>query len=118
MKRVRISILGMMGIILVAGLVFALVRVERWMVRSSLEGSVNVARYVSVTTLVIATYRARYRKGKEADWWFGFALGGWSYYLFSGDMIWQWSWPTQMPNSLVQSLPHWIVSLIPRSSCG
>jgi hypothetical protein len=114
MKRFRISILGVMGIILVAGLILALVRVEQRMVRSGLEGWVNVARYVCVTLLVIATYRARYRKGREADWWFGFALGGWSYYLFSGDMIWQWSWATHMPDSLVQSLLHWIVSLIPR----
>jgi hypothetical protein len=28
-------------------------------------------------------------------------------------MIWQWAWSTHMPNSIVQSLPHWIVSLIP-----
>jgi hypothetical protein len=115
MRRFRISILGVMGMILVVGVVLALVRVEQRMVRSGLEGWVNVARYVSMAMLVIATYRARYGKGKEADWWFGFALGGWSYYLFSGDMIWQWSWPTHMPNSLVQTLPHWIVSLIPRS---
>jgi hypothetical protein len=103
-----------MGIILVAGLVLALVWAEQSMVRSGLEGWVNVARYASVTMLVIATYRARYQQGREADWWFGFAPGGWSYYVFSGDMIWQWAWSTHMPNSLVQSLPHWIVSLIPR----
>ncbi len=114
MKRVRFSILGAMGIILVIGLVLALVRVEQRMVRSGLEGWVNVARYVSVSMLVIATYRARYRKGREGDWWFGFALGGWSYYLFSGDMIDQWSWAARLPDSIVQSLPHWIVSLIPR----
>jgi hypothetical protein len=114
MKRFRISILGAMGLVLVAGLVLALVRIERRMVRTGLEGWANVARYTVVTSLVMATYRARYHKGREADWWFGFALGGWSYYLFSGDMMWQWAWPTHMPSSLVQSLPHWIVSLIPR----
>src|SRR5262249_54930742 len=115
MHRFRISILGVMGIVLVAGLGLALVRVERGMVRSTVQGWANIARYVSVTLLVIATYRARYRQGREADWWFGFALGGWSYYLFSGDMIWQWAWPTHMPDSFIQSLPHWIVSLIPRN---
>ena len=115
MNKPRVSILGLMGIIMLAGLVLGLVRAERGMVRSGLEGWANVARYVSVAMLVIATYRARYRKGREADWWFGFALGGWSYYLFSGDMIWQWAWPTHLPNSLVQSLPHWIVTLIPRN---
>jgi hypothetical protein len=95
--------------------VLALVRAEQSVVRPGLEGWVNVARYASVTMLVVATYRARFGKGREADWWFGVALGGWSYYLLTGDMIWQWAWPTHMPNSLVQSLPHRIVSLIPRS---
>jgi hypothetical protein len=114
MKRFRISILGAMGLVLIAGLVLALMQMEQRLVSSGLEGCVNFARYVVVTSLVMATYRARYRKGRKADWWFGFALGGWSYYLFSGDMMWQWSWPTHMPNSLVQTLPHWIVSLIPR----
>jgi hypothetical protein len=114
MRQFRLSILGVMGIILVAGLVLALVRAEQSMVRSGLEGWVNVARYACATMLVVATYRARYRRGREADWWFGVALGGWSYYLFSVDMIWQWAWSTHMSNSIVQSLPHWIVSLIPR----
>jgi hypothetical protein len=114
MKRFRISILGAMGLVMLAGLVLAMVRLEQRLVISSLEGWVNVARYAVVTSLVIATYRARYRKGREADWWFGFALGGWSYYLFTGDLMWQWSWPTETPNSLVQILPHWIANLIPR----
>jgi hypothetical protein len=114
MKRHRISIRGAMGLVLATGLVFFLVRVEHRMVRSGLEAWTNVARYAVFTSLVTATYRARYQKGREANWWFGFALGGWSYYLFSDDMMWQWVWPTHMPNSLVAFLPHWAVSLIPR----
>ena len=39
MKRFRISILGAMGLVLVAGLVLALVRIERRMVRTGLEHS-------------------------------------------------------------------------------
>jgi hypothetical protein len=114
MKRYRISIRGAMGLVLAAGLVFFLVRVEHRVVRSGLEAWTNVARYTVFTSLLTATYRARYRKGRESDWWSGFALGGWSYDLFSGDMMWQWVWPTHMPNSLVAILPHWVVSLIPR----
>ncbi len=112
MNRRRISILGLMGIVLVTGLLFAFVRAERGIVRSGLEGWANAARYLSASVLVIATYCARYRKGSEADWWFGFALGGWSYYLFSGDMIWHWDGPNLMPSSLVRSLPQWIMNLV------
>jgi hypothetical protein len=115
MKRFRFSILGVMGIILVAALVLALVRVESGWVRSVPEGWAELARYLSVTILVIATYRARYRKGKEGDWWFGFALGGWSYYLFSGDMIWQWTHPTHMPDALSASLYYWVVGPFPET---
>lgn len=44
-----------------------------------------------------------------------FCMAGWSYYLFSGDMIWHWDGSPQMPRSLVRSLPHWIANLIPRT---
>lgn len=111
MNRPRISILGVMGIILVAGLVLALVRAERGIVSSSLEGWANLTSYLTVASLVIATYSARYRKGAAADWWFGFALGGWSYYLFAGDMIWHWAFDlhTRGPSSLVSRMPSYIV---------
>lgn len=115
MNKPRVSILGVMGIIMVAAVVLALVRAEFVMVGSGLEGWANVAHNVAVSALVIATYLARYRKGKEADWWFGFALGGWSYYLFSADMVWQWARPNHVPNSFVQRLPYTIVNLIPRN---
>ncbi len=114
MKRFRISIGGAMGCVLVAGLVFTLVRVESRITYSAPEGWANAARYLAVTLLVIATYRARYGTGREADWWFGFALGGWSYYVLSGDMHSQWSFPTHQPRSLIEGLPRWIVGLIPR----
>ncbi len=115
MNRPRISILGLMGIILVAGLLFALVRIEKGIVLSGLEIWVNLARYLSITMLVIGTYRAKYRNGREADWWFGFALAGWAYCLFSGDMVWQSRWPVHLPDSLVRRLPYWIVDQIPTS---
>jgi hypothetical protein len=115
MKRYRVSIAGVMVLILVAGLVLVLVRIEQRLVSSSLEGWVNALAYATVASLVAATYRARYCRGRQGDWWFGFALGGWSYLLLSGEMMWQWSWPTHEPESLVRSLPHWIVANIPLS---
>src|SRR5689334_18249141 len=99
MNRSRVSILGVMGIILVAGLGLALVRAERSLMPSALDVCTNIARYASVTILAIATYRARYRRGRAADWWFGFALGGWSYYLLYADF------PLSV-TSLVRILPH------------
>jgi hypothetical protein len=124
MKRIRISMLGLMGIVLVAGLLFAILRAESGMVQNSDQGWANAAGYFSFIVLVMATYRARYRNGTEGDWWFGFALGGWSYYLlsadmlFSGDVTHQWMGlvePTHKPMSLIASLPHRIVDLFPNA---
>jgi len=113
MARFRLSIRDAMGLVMGAGLVLALVRVEKAMVPFAGEGWVHFGHYLSVTILVIATYRARYENGKAGDWWFGFALGGWAYHLLAGDMIWQWPEPTHTPDSLIAYLPDWIASLIP-----
>jgi hypothetical protein len=112
MAKARISILGAMGYVLIASLILILVRVELGMVHSAPEGWANLAQYLAATMLVIATYRARYRKGIEADWWFGFALGGWAYYLVSGNMTWEWPSPTHRPRSLVASLQYRLVNLV------
>ncbi len=113
MTRFRLSILEAMGLVMGAGLVLALVRIERAMVPFAAEGWVHFGHYLSVTILVIATCRAKYGRGMQADWWFGFALGGWTYHLFAGDMIWQWPEPTHLPDSLIAYLPDRIASLIP-----
>src|SRR4051794_8857527 len=52
----------------------------------------NVARYVTLSFLVTATYHARYGHGHLREWSFGFALFGWAYYLLSVDSHAAWVW--------------------------
>jgi hypothetical protein len=107
-----ITIQDLMKIILAVGLVLVVVRIETGLMSSPIAGLANLASYLVVLFLVMATYMARHRKGKAAEWWFGCALCGWAYYLFSSDMYWHWTYAVHHdggPDSLLHRLPHWII---------
>jgi len=67
--------------------VIALVALEMAAMRIASEGWVDVTRYLTVATLATATYLARYRRGDHGEWWFGFALFGWSYFALVLDAV-------------------------------
>jgi hypothetical protein len=92
----RIRIAAAMGLI-------AIVALELAALRLATDAWVDVTRHLTIATLAIATYLARYRRGDESAWWFGFALFGWAYFALVLDTMARWS-ASFGPNSVV-SLP-------------
>jgi hypothetical protein len=113
MRRYRISVISAMGYVLVAALALAVVRFELATVYSPQEAWANIARYLAASLLVVATYLARYRKSRQGDWWFGFALGGWAYWLLTADMSWHGPAHFSTSESPIAKLPRWIASQVP-----
>ena len=82
MIRTRISISGFMILTVVCALPTAALIVAS-------NGWVEATRYLTVAVLCAATYLARYRKGNEGAWWFGFSLAGWAFFVLLIDsMVW------------------------------
>lgn len=71
--RLRLSIRALMAVVVLAAVVIA-----AW--RSATALSANVVFNLTVLTLLIASFKARYTRGAAGAWWFGFALCG-SVYL-------------------------------------
>jgi hypothetical protein len=44
--------------------------------------------YLKVGPLLYATFRARYGRGRAADWWFGFAAFGWACLGLNASQVW------------------------------
>lgn len=103
MFRLRLSIVTLLGIILFVALELAALR-------SATALWVDIARCLTVLALVIATYRARYCDDR-AGVWFGFALGGWAYYLLSVDLMGSWLRWAHDTESIVERLPFFILGL-------
>lgn len=107
MPRDHLSLAGPMAIIVV-------VSVELAALNWGTMIAVDVARFLTAILLAFATYLARYRRGDEAAWWFGFALFGWAYYaLFLGGMG---LGPAYSRESLVSVVPVMIMDSWMRAS--
>jgi hypothetical protein len=72
-KRLRIPIAALRAIIALSAIEMACLRVAS-------DGFVALSRLLTVVSLAIAVYLARYREGDRAAWWFGFALSGCAYF--------------------------------------
>jgi hypothetical protein len=102
MIRTRISISGFMILTVVCTMPMASLIVAS-------NGWVEVTRYLTVAVLCAATYLARYRKGNEGAWWFGFSLSGWAFFALLVDSI-AWS-ALASTNTITGLLPLPVVTL-------
>jgi hypothetical protein len=80
MGRLRISIAGIMGLV-------ALTAVEVAALRSAEDGWLDTCRFVTVISLLLATFLARNRGGEEGAFWFGFAALGWATFILVLDVV-------------------------------
>jgi hypothetical protein len=94
----RYSITALMGFVLIVALELAALQ-------SATSEWVEIARFLTVLILVVATYRARFSKGEVGSWWFGFALLGWAYYLLEIEAMRQWARFTYPVDPFVESVP-------------
>jgi hypothetical protein len=103
MKPVRIPIAAVMALIAVIALELAALRLatEAW---------VDVTRHLTIATLATATYLARYRRGEEGAWWFGFALSGWAYFALALDAMARWN-SVRDSDSVLGLLPVYLLGL-------
>jgi hypothetical protein len=72
----RISIRGIMGVV-----VFVAVVIAAW--RGATQAWASIVFNLIAFILLIASYKARYSRGTAGAWWFGFALCGWAYLVLA-----------------------------------
>jgi hypothetical protein len=104
-SRVQCSIACLMGLIVI-------VAIELAALQSATREWAEVARFVTVAALVMATHRARYSMGRPGAWWFGFALMGWASYLLGIDATRQWtSLDGYKLDSFLEAMPFRVLGL-------
>jgi hypothetical protein len=75
MKSIRFTIAGLMALV-------ALVAFGAAALRSGSEAWLDACRLLILSILVAACFLARPRRGREAAFWFGFAVVGWAAFAF------------------------------------
>jgi hypothetical protein len=88
----------------------ALVAIEVAALRQATEPWCNIARYLTIGALIVASLLARHCTGAEGAWWFGFALFGWAYYILGLDTLAHGEGVVQ-PNSIVSRILEWFLWL-------
>jgi hypothetical protein len=108
MKSIWLTTLGLMFLSASCALPLAamVVATDRW---------VDISRLMTVTTLAIAAYLARYGKNDVGHWYFGFALAGWACFVLVTDSISSWN-PLALRNPKTGFLP--LSFLTPFMSAG
>ena len=72
MGRIRVSLAGLMGMVLISGIAFAALR-------DLSESGAGVLLLVTLAILATAILGVVYRRDAKRAWWLGFGLYGWGY---------------------------------------
>jgi hypothetical protein len=80
MSRLRIPILGMMTIVVALAMAFAALR-------SASDFWFSTFYTLSLIVLLVALISARYRRGAERAFWFGFSVFGWGFFMLGSGRL-------------------------------
>ena len=103
MRKLRFSIAGLMGVVVVSA-----VGLAAW--RNADETWAGVMMLLTCGVLALAVVGAFYREGARRAWWLGFSVFGWGY-MALWTLCYESSWTMRPTTMVLQLVEPWMWSL-------